>query len=159
MKKKLLITIFLLLQSFSSFGSPNGKGIVCNWIDGNVELYKKRFRTLISNIPTDVGYFFENDKVVISEFRIKNDIVFVENDVDERYRFSSTINEIEWGSSVNWRYKLDRKTLTLKEIMFTQVVTKRKCEVLSKTDFNERIKNLKKQYQKNYDLKLKGNKI
>ena len=39
MKKLIPITIILLLHSFPSFGSPKGKGLICNWSD--TELVKK----------------------------------------------------------------------------------------------------------------------
>ena len=41
MKKILLIILVLLLQTFPSFGNPNGKGIVCKYEDGKLKVNEK----------------------------------------------------------------------------------------------------------------------
>ena len=48
MKKILLITIILLLQSFPSFGNPNGKGILCVLEDKELnEQFPKEHKNLL----------------------------------------------------------------------------------------------------------------
>ena len=64
MKKLLLITIILVLQSFPSFGNPNGKGVVCKCI--KCDLNSIFFGTyFIKEKPTEIGFLFKDNVVNI----------------------------------------------------------------------------------------------
>ena len=62
MLKVLLISILLILKSFSSFGNPNGKGILCSIDDKELnELFPKGHHNLLK-----VGFSFNDNKVTFS---------------------------------------------------------------------------------------------
>ena len=62
MKKLILITLILILQSFPSFGSPNGKGLICECILCPEDMME--FGTYYEGKnPSVYGYWLENDKV------------------------------------------------------------------------------------------------
>ena len=55
MKKVILLIIIILLQSFPSFGNPNGKGLICKCEDCNeVKLYHEN---------KELGFLFNKNRV------------------------------------------------------------------------------------------------
>ncbi len=74
MKKLLLITIILILQSFPSFGNPNGKGIICfdeKFLDTLDELNE------INTVPKLRGFSFLDGNVTLNYLDKKNDDVVI----------------------------------------------------------------------------------
>lgn len=140
MKKLLLITIILLLQSFPSFGNPNGKGIICDFERERKDGY-----------PFTVGFKFNDNKVEGSFIDQKNDEFYIERDT---FSFFTTDKTIEWGS-IDYRFELDRKTLILKSIEKTTIFGYFQCEVHSEKVYLEKMIQLKNQYQSKYNEKLK----
>ena len=166
MKKLFLITIILILQSFPSFGNPNGKGLVCKCV-----VCPKKYTKKISTY-----YLLENNKV--KEFKIieineKSSIEEIEN----KKGFYVYKDKIVWDKLTNWsfysnlykKFTLNRKNLSLKiELLilnqknlkneWDEVILQ--CEVLNKNDFqiklNKEISNFQKIIDKNLD---KDNKI
>ena len=169
MKKLFLITIILLLQSFPSYGSsPNGKGLICKCVEcilGTIDwtsyIEEKKY-------PTEVGYFFKNDKVKYYFIRKKNDKIFMSESFfkgeKEPKPYMSDLNKIEWGKyfGITYLYTLDRETLLLKK-RFNEdksISTIRKCEPYdSFNKFEKKMNELSLTYQKKYDLKLIKNKF
>jgi hypothetical protein len=165
MKKIFLIIIILLLQSFPSFGNPNGKGLVCKCI-----VCPKKYTKKISTY-----YLFENNKVKefkIFEFNEKSSIEEIDYKIFHLFK-----DKIYWTNFTNWSFykdlntdfTLNRKNLSLKiELLIIdqkdystekgEVI--RQCEVLNKNDFqiklNKEISNFQKIIDKNLD---KENKI
>ena len=62
MKKLFIITLILLIQSFPSFGSVDGKGIVCKCLDCKLE-HIDPSSYMPNNIPTEIGFHFKINKV------------------------------------------------------------------------------------------------
>ena len=54
---------------------------------------------------------------------------------------------------------LDRKKLTLTKFFKSKTQTIRKCDVFSKVDFNNKMKELTNTYKKLYNEKIMDNKI
>ena len=77
------ITIFkviLLLQIFPSYGTPNGKGLICEFVGGDFINWSHIFSSIDENgkqKKTEIGFKFENDKVQHSHIEIKNDKLFL----------------------------------------------------------------------------------
>ena len=164
MKKILLITIFLLLlQSFNSFGNPNGKGIICKCVFCN--LTHIDISSYVPNrTPTEIGFFFKNDtvsKYFIS--KINDEIKMIEKtnkDVKKKPKFYTDENEIKWTSEFN--YILDRKTLDLSEKIVRNgkgSISVRTCQVLTESIFFKKMEELSIKYQNVYNKKIKDNKI
>ena len=112
MKKLFLITIILLLQSFPSFGSPNGKGLICKYIEGEfVKPIHNLYVKIDKNgrkIPSELGYFLNEGKITPYFFRRNNDdIELIEKNY--QYPFTTANKTVEWGDTVV-RSILDRKT-------------------------------------------------
>ena len=141
MKKLLLITIILLLQSYPSFGNPNGKGIICNF-----EKKTKDRKTYT------LGFKFKDNKVEGSLIDKQNDEFFITN--SEEINFTTTEKKIEWGS-IDYRFELDRKNLKLKSIEKTTILGYFQCEVNLEKIYLEKMIQLKNQYQSKYNEQLK----
>ena len=147
MKKVLLITIFLLLQSFSSFGSPNGKGVLCYCIKC-VGIMDKKVR----------GFFFENNNVYEYYYLFTNDKVDV-TQTDDIFKYKLNSNTINWGNSSMGDYELNRKTLNFKWSTNNLTFIERKCELFDKIEFRKKLSEIKNIYQKSYNKSLKDNKL
>ena len=165
MKKIILLSFILLIHCFPSYGGPNGKGIICKYIKGDINLLTKRtyFQTNKDGkkIPSEVGYLFINNTVSFDFIERINDNIHW----DRFYNrsgifppFRTTKDIIEWGN-LNRYSKLDRKTLRLKTVVKTKVVSIRQCEVYSKEVYLKKMEKLMKKYQKQIDDTLIGNKI
>ena len=149
MKKLLLITIILLLQSFPSFGNPNGKGIICvdeKFLDTLDELNE------IDTVPKLRGFSFLDGNVTLNYLDKKNDDVVILK--SPPIIFTTTTKKIEWGG-VDVRWELDRKNLKLKEISKTKLKFEYQCEVNSKDDYTIRIEEFRDIVQQYYDEELK----
>ena len=64
MKKLFIIILILLIQPFPSFGSVDGKGIVCKCLDCKLE-HIDPSSYMPNNIPTEIGFHFKINKVAI----------------------------------------------------------------------------------------------
>ena len=167
MKKLLIITLILLIQSFPSFGSVDGKGIVCKCLDCKLE-HLDPSSYMPNNIPTEIGFHFKINKVAIYYIsKIGDKIKLSENiqtTLRKKKRFFINEDEIKWTykDSLNiYAYTLDRKTLILsqKNITKTEIYNLRKCEAFSEIDFFKNMNKLSENYQTIYDNKPKKNKI
>ena len=153
MKKLLLITIILCLQSFPSFGSIDGKGLYC--YRGPLEPY---------------GFQFKNGKVGFFDWMVRDDKwVWEKRQTSEKYGTST--DTIYW-SIVNENTKmhiidftLDRETLNLKVYFYPITKSDKpseridKCKVYSSDEFSTLIEGIRKKWQKGYDKRLKNKKI
>ena len=148
MKKLLIITLIFLLQSFSSSGSPKGKGIICECIqcsEINV-VTDYHHRDILKNQKQ--GFFFNEETIDVHSFWVigsKIDYNVTKGIKGNKTNFSSYksyINHIEWGM-----WKLDRKTLILtKSNVLGQEVSQ--CEVFNKPNFHNEILSLLNTYKK-----------
>ena len=159
MKKLLLITIILLLQSFPSFGNPNGKGLICKYIEGEFVLPIPNLHMKIDKngkkIPSEMGYFLNEDMVTPYFFRRNNDDIELIGLNSPQYTFTTTNKTVEWGDTL-LRHILDRKTLLLKVIRKTKVVSNYKCEVTDgKEVFIIQMKKIRYIYRSEVKEKLK----
>ena len=167
MKKVTLFIVIFLLQSFPSFGSVNGKGIVCKCLDCKLDHLDPS--SYISNKkPTEIGFHFKLNKVAIYYIsKIGDDIKVSENNqtsLRKKKRFSKDENKIKWAyrDSLNiYAYELDRKTLNLSKmnIIKTETHNLRICEAFSEIDFFQNMNKLSEEYQNSYNNKPKKNKI
>jgi len=167
MKKVTLFIVIFLLQSFPSFGSVNGKGIVCKCLDCKLDHLDPS--SYISNKkPTEIGFHFKLNKVAIYYIsKIGDDIKVSENNqtsLRKKKRFSKDENKIKWTyrDSLNiYAYELDRKTLNLSKmnIIKTETHNLRICEAFSEIDFFQNMNQLSEEYQNSYNNKPKKNKI
>ena len=123
MKKIILLTVFLSFHSIPSFGSVNGKGIVCACLDCKSD-HIDPSSYISNNRPTEIGFHFKINKVAIYYIsKIGDDIKVSENKqttLRKKKRFSSDENKIKWTyrDSLNiYAYELDRKTLNLSKLI------------------------------------------
>ena len=167
MKKVTLFIVIFLLQSFPSFGSVNGKGIVCKCLDCKLD-YIDPSSYISNNKPTEIGFHFKLNKVAIYYIsKIGDDIKVSENNqtsLRKKKRFSKDENKIKWTyrDSLNiYAYELDRKTLNLSKmnIIKTETHNLRICEAFSEIDFFQNMNQLSEEYQNSYNNKPKKNKI
>ena len=167
MKKLFIITLILLIQSFPSFGSVDGKGIVCKCLDCKLE-HLDPSSYMPNNIPTEIGFHFKINKVAIYYISKIGDKIKVSENIQttlrKKKRFYINEDEIEWTykDSLNiYAYTLDRKTLILtqKNITKTETYNLRKCEAFSEIDFFKNMDKLSEIYQNDYDNKPNRNQI
>ena len=167
MKKIILITFFLLIQSFHSLGSVNGKGIVCECLDCKLDQLDPS-SYISNNKPTEIGFHFKINKVAIYYISKIGDKIKVSENIEttlrKKKKFSADKNKIKWTykDSLNiYAYELDRKTLILSKMNITKTKTHnlRKCEAYPDIDFFENMDQLSKKYQDSYNNKPKKNKI
>ena len=151
MKKILIFIIILFHQSFPSFGNPNGKGILC--ADKNFLSYLEK-RSDIDKIPNVKGFSFLGNKVTFNYLDRKSDdiVMLSSSSVD----FKTTNNSIEWSGSGDVKWELNRKSLILKELFKTTLKFEYKCDVYSKDEYTEKMKELKDWVQQSIDEKLKS---
>ena len=145
MKKLLLITVIFILQLFPSLGDPIGKGIICKCIEEKCTLKKR-------------GHYFSKNKVKVHYFKREKDEIIIKFKENDYYRVTSS--NIEWKYYDSGNYSLDRKTLKL-TIDFPSFNKKiySQCTLYKGFHFNREIRKLRKYYQKEYDKKIKDNKI
>ena len=167
MKKIVLCIVIFLLQSFPSFGSVDGKGIVCECLDCKLD-HIDPSSYIPNNKPTEIGFHFKFNKVAIYYIsKIGDDIKVSENNqtsLRKKKRFSTDENKIKWTyrDSLNiYAYELDRKTLILSKmnITKTKIYNLRKCKAFKEIDFFKNMDQLSEKYQDNYNNKPKTNKI
>ena len=60
----ILIIFIFLLYSYPSFGSVNGKGIICKCLECNSD-HLDPTSYIPNNIPTEIGFHFKTNKVAI----------------------------------------------------------------------------------------------
>ena len=129
MKKIILITLFLLIKSFPSLGSVDGKGIVCECLDCKLDHIDPSSYTP-NNKPTEIGFHFKINKVAIYYISKIGDDIKVSENVETTLRkkknFSADENKIKWTyrDSLNiYAYELDRKTLNLSKMNIIKTKT------------------------------------
>ena len=167
MKKLFIITLILLIHSFPSIGSVDGKGIVCKCLDCKLE-HLDPSSYIPNNIPTEIGFHFKINKVAIYYIRKIGDKIEVGENVQttlrKKKRFLSDENEIKWTykDSVNiYAYSLNRKTLILSKMNITKTekYNIRECQPFSEIEFFYKMNELSENYQNIYDNKPSKNKI
>ena len=165
---KIIYLIFILFfQTIPSFGSVDGKGIICKCLNCNLD-HLDPSSYMPNNIPTEIGFHFKINKVAIYYIRKIGDKIKVSENAQttlrKKKRFSSDENEIKWTykDSLNiYAYSLNRKTLILRKMNITKTETYnvRKCEPFSEIEFFKYMNKLSKNYQTVYNNKPKKNKI
>ena len=167
MNKIFIIILILLIHSFPSFGSVDGKGIVCKCLNCKLE-HLDPSSYMPNNIPTEIGFHFKINKVAIYYISKIGDKIKVSENIKttlrKKKRFYTNENIIRWTykDSLNiYAYTLDRKTLILsqKNITKTRTYNIRKCEAFSEIDFFKYMNKLSEIYQNDYNNKPKKNKI
>ena len=154
MKKILLITLILLLQSFSSFGKINDKGLICKCIDCERPIFHYYYGE-----DKELGFLFKNNKVTKYDFITDNNgnttwrVFWYERDVE--YKF----NHLRLGHFSKNRYNiLNRSNLSLRvfeDYTKQKIVKIYQCRILKneKSFFNE-LDLLKNKYnESNRDIK------
>ncbi len=163
----IFLIIIFLFQNFPSFGSVDGKGIVCKCLKCQPN-HLDPSSYMPNNIPTEIGFHFKINKVAIYYINKIGDKIKVGENIQttlrKKKRFYSNQDEIKWTykDSLNiYAYSLDRKTLILSKmnIIKTETYNIRKCEPFAEIEFFNRMNNLSKSYQNIYDNKLIKNKI
>ena len=148
MNKLFIITIILLFQSFPSYGNLNGKNLICECI-GKEDCFKEN--------QTRSYRLYSFDDNLVKKLTIYR--------VGEQFKignYEGVKYEID-HSLVSWnRVSLDRKSLKISTYFlygnsFVQI--KLQCKVFNNKEFKEKITSMKKDFQKRYDNKKKGNKI
>ena len=163
----LSITFIFLFYSFASFGSVDGKGIICkclecksNHIDPSSYLDNKK--------PTEIGFHFKINKVAIYYISKIGDFIKVNENLQttlrKKKRFHINENKIRWTykDSLNiYSYELERKTLILSKMNITKTETFniRICEAYSEIEFFKNMNVLSEQYQIYYNKKTSKNKL
>ena len=150
MKLIWVIIFFVLIQSSSSFGNPNGKGVIC------------KCENCIMGKEYTEGFLFLDNLIYTHKIsRNKNSDKFK---IKKSKGIPFTLNEthILWKS-----YSLNRKTLIIKN--FSRLISKNNeyvegtekynCLLSSNKKFDTYMENLKLKQQKEYNLKRKGNKL
>ena len=167
MKKLFIIILIFLIQVFPSFGSVDGKGIVCKCLDCKLD-HLDPSSYMPNNIPTEIGFHFKINKVAIYYIRKIGDKIKVgenaQTTLRKKKRFSYDKNEIKWTykDSLNiYAYSLDRKTLILSKMNITKTekFNIRKCEPYKEIEFFNKMTELSKNYQNIYDKQSNKNKI
>ena len=167
MKKIIFIIIISLFYSIHSYGSVNGKGIICECFDCNLN-HLDPSSYLADKKPTEIGFHFKINKVAIYYLsKIGDNIKVSENlqtTLRKKKRFNIDENKIKWTykDSLNiYAYVLDRKTLILSKmnIIKTKTFNRRSCKAYSEIDFFKNMNVLSEKYQTYYDKKLNKNKI
>ena len=143
MKKLFLIIVFLLLQSFPTMASPNGKGLICKCIDCS--------KTRSYHEDKEIGFLFEKNKVIKYDFITLNSnktewrVFFV----DKLVQFNLNYLSFKWGEY----HRLNRTNLKLnvyKDYLREKVLKSYQCKI---------IENQKKFYSELDLLEKKFNKI
>ena len=167
MKKLLITTLILLIQSYPSFGSVDGKGIICKCLDCKLE-HLDPSSYMPNNVPTEIGFHFKINKVAIYYIRKIGDKIKVGENIQttlrKKKRFLSDENEIKWTykDSLNiYAYSLYRKTLIISKMNITKTkkFNTRKCEAFSEIEFFNKMNKLSENYQNVYNKKSSKNKI
>ena len=167
MKNFFIITLILLIQSFPSFGSVDGKGVVCKCLDCKLE-HLDPSSYMPNNKPTEIGFHFKGNKVAIFYIRKIGDRIKLGENIQitlrKKKRFLSDENEIKWTykDSLNiYAYSLDRQTLILSKMNITKTkkFNIRKCKPFEEIEFFNKMNELSENYQNIYDNKSNKNKI
>ena len=167
MIKIFLLIISISLHSLPSYGSVDGKGIVCKCDVCKLD-HLDPSSYMHDNKPTEIGFHFKNNKVAIYYIsKIGDDIKVSENiltTLRKKKKFYADFNEIKWSyrDSLNiYAYSLDRKTLILSKMDITKTIihNTRKCKAYSEIKFFEKMNKLSEDYQSNFKNTTKKNKI
>ena len=151
MKKLIIITILLLLQSFPSIGSPNGKGLVCECYINceNSKLFTENYKLFLFEEKQVVKYYtFErsSDKIISRICNIT-------------YRTLPTEILIR-NMSDNVLYTVNRKTLEIVSSgYFDTPILKYTCNIIKKNEIPNTEKMLINKIQNVLNEKMKDNKI
>jgi hypothetical protein len=76
MKKIILVIVIFLLQSFPSFGSVDGKGIICECLGCKLD-HIDPSSYIPNNKPTEIGFHFKINKVAIYYISKIGDVIKV----------------------------------------------------------------------------------
>ena len=174
MKKLILISFFFLIQSYPSLGNVNGKGLICKCSHMILKPRDSQVSKNDQKCQFLVPIFFKDNKVFIKEFKIIRDKVllkefpFLPNWYSDQYSVTWSFDQkdlkgLGLGSIPDFtEFNLSRKDLTLKESLYfgrNTIIYEKKCNILSNSEFFNKLKTLKKEYQKEYNQKMMKNKI
>ena len=153
MKKILLITVILLLQSLPSFGSsPNGKQLICYhsfW--GYDSIYVDKQKT----IHSELGIVFSNNSVTMNFFSYNDVSKTVSLIPFPPKKFSTTKKKIIWNNK-RGSFQLDRKELFL---VFWSILGQNRyssywCNIYSHKDYSYQIDKLRNKHKKFINEKI-----
>jgi len=144
-----LTVLFILLTSSMSWGSVNGKGVICEE-DTEPKWFSYPFLFIFENGMVHHNGILVNNDVVI---KTKGDIV----------PFKTSPSKISWNNmgtnnDVRLTYTLNRKDLSL-NIMMTEQTKKLKCKVYPTKILVEKVDRMIEYFQSEYDKEKKDNKI
>jgi len=149
MKKTFFLILVIFFYTFSAFGNPNGKGLICKCIKCILEndiLYKSYDLDM-----KELIVYFDNGAASAWTFKRVNDEILRGGLVPVEYK--ANISKITWL----W-FELDRETLTLKTVYPNSNI--RKCTLFSNKDkLDSAAYDLFLKYQNQLNSKLKKNKI
>ncbi len=157
MKKVLLITIFLLLQSFPSVGELNGKRLICECKTSPLSSCEKE-KGYEKYLYFD-GYKFENNKIIKDYYSKLKDKIILSN---VQITYSTNTTFIKWKSIDKFQsYTLDRKNLKInKHDLVLDWKYTYQCKLISNSkEYDLKLKKMKIEFQNLYNKKMKENKI
>lgn len=141
-------------QSFLSYASPDGKGLLCKCVKCNFEndiVYKTDDLKTYDLGMKEIGIYFQNKGAQVITFKRHNDEIVKGGLMLTEYHTND--NEIKWL----W-FTLNRETLILKSIYPNSNV--RQCVLYSNKDkLDNAMYDLFIKYQNKLNLKLKKNKL
>ena len=147
---KLIIIIFILLtHSFSSFGSPNGKGLICK-CSIECEKTEPNFQNYLKNNR----YF-----IIYPKKQSKSWFYELNNDIVEVRAKPISIKRNENYLIINDYYEVNRKTLEMKYKGDKQFQKYYWCKVYTPKQFAEDTKYYQNQFQYTYNSLISKNKI
>ena len=151
MKKLFLITIILLLQCFPSYGSLEGKSLMC-------KCEKDCKKWTYNNNSTPIYHFFEfnKDKYLEGFFYVSNDIIKISTYQIWVEGFPKKI----WIKDHNLKilYQLDRQTLILHNLLWEKNRIKN-CKIFLNDNFDIEKQKIKDLLQIEVNNFMKKNKI
>ena len=156
---KRFTVIAAILISPTCFGQIDGKGIICfdahTFIDETVRGPYFGLYGYTDSIP--VGYFFEAGKVYESRFTFNTDRFYIA-EVSDSPTYRTTPDTIGWSKKGWGPMDFDRKTAELRNTRDARESIRYSCEVLdTKTRFEDRIQEIIRSLQADYDKKSEGN--
>ena len=157
MKKLIIITIVLLLQSFPSVGELNGKRLICECKTSPLLSCEKE-KGYEKYLYVD-GYKFENNKIIKDYYSKLKDKITLST---VQITYSTNTSFIKWKSIDKFvSYTLDRKNLKInKHDLVLDWKYTYQCKLISNPkEYDLKLKKMKIEFQNLYNKKMKENKI
>ena len=106
MKNLFIVTLFLLLQSFPSFGSVDGKGIVCKCLECKLD-HLDPSSLILNDKPSEIGFHFKINKVAIYYISKIGDKIKVSENIQTTLRKKKRFYSIDNVPELNLGSKLE----------------------------------------------------